>query len=115
VIVADIGAGAGQVTYDWFDKMYSNVAEAGIAFTSVGVITSDPASVERVLAWAARLGDRTAYLVIENSIAEHTDFRSWRESEQARWFQQHYSQSAIRMDYRLPVLEMPHCQTYLCT
>ena len=25
VILADMGAGAGQVTYDWFDKMYSNV------------------------------------------------------------------------------------------
>ena len=34
------------MTYDWFDKTYSNVTEAGIAFTSVGVITSDPASVE---------------------------------------------------------------------
>ena len=83
VILADMGAGAGQVTYDWFDKMYPNVAEAGIAFTSVGVITADPASVESVLAWASRLGDRTAYLIVENSIAEHTDFRYWRESEQA--------------------------------
>jgi hypothetical protein len=105
VILADMGAGAGQVTYEWFDKMYSNVAEAGIAFTSVGVITADPASVESVLAWASRLGDRTAYLIVENSIAEHTDFRYWRESEQAVWFQQHYSQSVIRMDYRLPILE----------
>lgn len=105
VILADMGAGAGQVTYEWFDKMYSNVAEAGIAFTSVGVITSDPASVESVLAWASRLGDRTAYLIVENSIGEHTEFRYWRESEQALWFQQHYSQSVIRMDYRLPVLE----------
>ena len=55
VILADMGAGAGQVTYDWFDKMYPSVAEAGITFTSVGVITADPASVESVLAWASRL------------------------------------------------------------
>jgi MinD-like ATPase involved in chromosome partitioning or flagellar assembly len=68
VILADMGAGAGQVTYDWFDKMYSNVTEAGITFTSVGVITSDPASVESVLAWASRLRDRTAYLIVENSV-----------------------------------------------
>jgi MinD-like ATPase involved in chromosome partitioning or flagellar assembly len=105
VILADMGAGAGQVTYEWFDKMHSNVAEAGIAFTSVGVITADPASVESVLAWASRLGDRTAYLIVENSIAEHTDFRYWRESEQAILFQQNYSPSVLRMDYRLPVLE----------
>src|SRR5215472_7002630 len=50
VILADMGAGSGQVTYDWFDKMYPDVAEAHIAFTAVGVVTSDPASVESVLA-----------------------------------------------------------------
>jgi CobQ/CobB/MinD/ParA nucleotide binding domain len=105
VILADMGAGAGQVTYDWFDKMYSNVADAGIEFTSVGVITSDPASVESVLAWASRLRDRTAYLIVENSIAEHTDFRYWRETQQALLFQQKYSPAVVRMDFRLPVLE----------
>ena len=105
VILADMGAGAGQVTYDWFDKMYSNVAEAGIAFTSVGVITSDPASVESVLTWASRLRDRTTYLIVENSVAEHTDFRYWRETQQALLFQQKYSPAVVRMDFRLPVLE----------
>jgi len=91
VILADMGAGAGQVTYDWFDKMYPSVAEAGIAFNSVGVITADPASVESILAWASRLRDRTAYLIVENSITEHTDFRYWRETHQALLFQQTYS------------------------
>jgi hypothetical protein len=85
--------------------MYSDVTEAGIAFTAVGVVTADPASVESVLAWASRLGNRTAYLIVENSTTEHTDFRYWRESEQALRFQQTYSPSVIRMDYRLPVLE----------
>ena len=61
--------------------------------------------MESVLAWASRLGDRTAYLIVENSIAEHTDFRYWRESEQALLFQQKYSPAVMRMDYRLPVLE----------
>jgi len=57
VILADMGAGAGEVTYEWFDKMYADVTEAGIAFTAVGVVTADPASVESVLAWASRLGE----------------------------------------------------------
>ena len=105
VILADMGAGAGQVTYEWFDKMYSDVKRAGIAFTAVGVVTADPASVESVLAWASRLGGRTSYLVVENSITEHTDFRYWRESEQALRFQSEYSPAVIRMDYRLPDLE----------
>ena len=51
VILADMGAGSGQVTYDWFEKMYPDVAEARIAFTAVGVVTADPASVESVLGW----------------------------------------------------------------
>ena len=58
VILADMGAGAGQVTYDWFERMYPDVREAGIGFTAIGVVTSDPASVESVLAWAARLQNR---------------------------------------------------------
>src|ERR1700688_3179871 len=46
VILADMGAGSGQVTHDWFEKMYPDVAEAGIVFTTIGVVTADPASVE---------------------------------------------------------------------
>jgi MinD-like ATPase involved in chromosome partitioning or flagellar assembly len=83
VILADMGAGAGQVTYEWFERMYPDVADAGIAFTAIGVVTSDPASVESVLAWASRLQRRTAYVVVENSISDRAEFTYWRESEQA--------------------------------
>jgi hypothetical protein len=55
VILADMGAGSGQVAHEWFDTMYEDVAEQGIIFTAIGVITSDPASVESVLSWANRL------------------------------------------------------------
>ena len=87
VILADMGARSDQVTYDWFDKMHQDVSEAGIVFTAIGVITSDPASVESVLEWAARLQLRTDYLIVENSVAQYTDFRYWRESAQAVEFQ----------------------------
>ncbi len=105
VILADMGAGSGQVTYDWFDRMYPDVADAGIAFTAIGVVTADPASVESVLAWAARLQDRTQYLIIENSIAQYADFRYWRESTQALEFQRMFNPAVIAMDYRLLELE----------
>ncbi|MEZ5402636.1 MAG: hypothetical protein R2729_23375 [Bryobacteraceae bacterium] len=105
VILADMGAGAGQVTYDWFDRMYPDVAEAGIVFTAIGVVTADPASVESILAWAARLQRRTQYLIVENSVAEHTDFVYWRESEQSLRFQEIFSPAVIHLDYRLPELE----------
>jgi MinD-like ATPase involved in chromosome partitioning or flagellar assembly len=105
VILADMGAGAGQITHEWFDRMYPDVAEYGIAFTAIGVVTADPASVESVLSWAARLQNRVAYLVVENSIAEYTDFTYWNESEQAQQFKKVFNPAVIRMDYRLPDLE----------
>ena len=85
--------------------MYPDLADAGIVFTAVGVVTSDPASVESVLAWAARLQKRVAYLIVENHISDRTDFRYWRESEQALEFQKFFAPEVIQMDYRLPELE----------
>ena len=105
VILADMGSGAGQVTHDWFDRMYPDVAEAGIVFTAIGVITSDPASVESVLAWAARLQNRVSYLIVENSLTQHADFTYWHESLQAREFRKVFNPALIHMDFRLPDLE----------
>jgi MinD-like ATPase involved in chromosome partitioning or flagellar assembly len=105
VILADMGAGSGQVTYEWFDKMYPDVSEAGIVFTAVGVVTSDPASVESVLDWATHLQKRSAYLIVENQISQQADFTYWRESEQAEQFQRMFAPVVIHMDYRLPDLE----------
>jgi MinD-like ATPase involved in chromosome partitioning or flagellar assembly len=105
VVLADMGAGSGQVTYDWFETMYPDIADAGIAFTTIGVVTSDPASVESVLAWAAQLQNRVAYLIVENCITDRTDFTYWKESEQARRFREVFSPKVIRMDYRLAELE----------
>jgi MinD-like ATPase involved in chromosome partitioning or flagellar assembly len=105
VILADMGAGAGQVTYDWFERMYPDVADAGIVFTAIGVVTADPASVESVLTWASRLQNRVSYLIVENSTTEQADFTYWRESEQSRQFQKVFEPAVIRMDYRLPDLE----------
>jgi len=104
-ILADMGAGSGQVTHDWFEKMYPDVAETGIVFTTIGVVTPDPASVESVLAWAKRLQCRVRYLIVENSVAEHSDFTYWRKSQQASQFQEMFKPAVIRMDYRLADLE----------
>jgi MinD-like ATPase involved in chromosome partitioning or flagellar assembly len=105
VILADMGAGAGQVTYDWFDRMYEDVTEAGIVFTAIGVVTADPASVESVLAWASKLQQRAEYLIVENCVSEYAEFTYWRESQQARRFQEVFSPAVMRLDYRLPDLE----------
>ena len=104
-ILADMGAGAGQITHDWFDKMYPDVTEVGIVFTAIGVVTSDPASVESVLNWAAALQHRVAYVIVENNLTEHADFTYWRESDQAEEFRKRFQPAILRLDYRLADLE----------
>ncbi|HTA46299.1 MAG TPA: DnaJ domain-containing protein [Bryobacteraceae bacterium] len=105
VILADMGAGAGKVTHDWFDKMYPDVAEAGVVFTAVGVVTSDPASVESVVNWSAALQDRVTYVIVENCLTEHADFSYWQENDLAEEFRKRFRPAIIRMDYRLAELE----------
>jgi hypothetical protein len=105
VILADMGSGSGQITHDWFDRMYPDVSDAGVVFTAIGVITSDPASVDSVLDWANRLQERVDYLIVENSITDHPDFVYWRESDQAREFQRIFEPAVIGIDYRLADLE----------
>ena len=58
-----------------------------------------------MLAWAARLQDRVRYLIVENSITDHTDFTYWRESDQASNSRRRLQPAVIHMDYRLPDLE----------
>jgi MinD-like ATPase involved in chromosome partitioning or flagellar assembly len=105
VILADMGAGAGHVTHEWFEKMYPDVAAIGVSFTAIGVVTSDPASVESVLNWAASLQDSVSYLIVENHLTEHAAFTYWEENVHAQEFRQRYKPAIIRQDYRLPDLE----------
>ncbi len=105
VILADMGAGSGRVTHDWFDSMYEAVAASGISFTAIGVVTDDPASVESVLAWASRLQDRCQYLIVENHQSEHDEMTYWRSSQQAAKFRETFSPLIMKMDFRIPDLE----------
>jgi MinD-like ATPase involved in chromosome partitioning or flagellar assembly len=105
VILADMGAGSGRVTYGWFDTMYPDIASGGIRFTAIGVVTSDPASVESVLTWAGHLQDRVTYLIVENSITHNGDFTYWRNTREAEEFRETFRPAIIQMDYRLPDLE----------
>ena len=105
VILADMGAGAGKVTHEWFETMYPDMADAGAVFTAIGVVTPDPASVESVLNWSAALEDRVDYVIVENNLIEHADFTYWREGDQAQAFQKRFHPSTIRLDNRLAELE----------
>jgi curved DNA-binding protein CbpA/MinD-like ATPase involved in chromosome partitioning or flagellar assembly len=104
-ILADMGAGAGKITHEWFDKMYPDVTEVGIVFTAIGVVTSDPASVESVLNWGAALQDRVDYIIVENHLTEHADFTYWRNSEPAEEFRRRFHPAILQLDCRLADLE----------
>ena len=107
IILADMGAGAGQVAADWFDSMYEDVVATGVSFTAVGVVTPDPASVESLLAWANRLQDRVEYVVIENATSALADFTYWKSTEQANRFREAFSPEILHMEFRLAELENP--------
>ena len=104
IILADMGASSGQVTYDC---MFEDVAATGVAFTAIGIVTPDPASVESVLSWAARLQDRVDYVVVENATTHQADFSYWRDSEQAEQFRAVFHPAVLAMEFRLPELENP--------
>ena len=105
IVIADMGAGSGQVTTDWFDAMFQQVAEMGIVFTAIGVITDDPASVESVLGWATKLQNRVSYIVIKNALTSHADFNYWENSREARKFREAFTPAVIQMNFRLAELE----------
>jgi len=105
VVLADMGAGSGQVALNWFETMYPDLAEEGILFTAIGVVTSDPASVESVLSWAARLQSRVQYVIVENATSQQADFAYWRESDQSARFREVFQPVVLSMEYRLAELE----------
>ena len=107
IILADMGAGSGQVAADWFESMYEDVAATGVRFTAVGVVTPDPASVESVLTWASRLQDRVEYVVVENATNASADFTYWKSTEQANRFREVFSPEILQMEFRLAELENP--------
>lgn len=105
IVIADMGAGSGQVTAKWFDSMYESVRGIGVTFTAVGVVTPDPASVESVLSWAHALQHRVEYLIVKNALTESADFEYWERSTASEQFRQAFHPQEISMEYRLPKFE----------
>lgn len=105
IILADMGAGAGEVAHRWFDSMTEQAKENGVAFTAIGLVTPDPASVSSVLAWANFLEDRVDYLIVKNALTDPADFTCWDNDPEAAKFRKLARPSVINMEYRLPEIE----------
>ena len=105
VILADMGSGSGKVAAHWFHSMYESVKES-LSFTALSVLTSDPASVESLLSWAAQLQDRVSYIVVLNQQEENqVGFSYWEDTTEAKAFRALFKPAIIRMDSRLPDLQ----------
>jgi hypothetical protein len=65
--LADLAAGSGRDTFQWFDTMFDGLDAAGVRFTAVATITSAASSVETLFTWANALGNRARYLVVKNA------------------------------------------------
>jgi hypothetical protein len=77
-----------------------------LAFTAIGVVTSDPASVESLLNWATQLQNRVSYLVVLNQQEDiQVDFTYWEKSAEAAAFRAAFTPPIIRMEARLPDLQ----------
>ena len=85
--------------------MYESVADT-LAFTAIGMVTSDPATVESLLNWAAQLQDRVSYLVVLNRQEDlQEDFTYWEKAAEAIAFREAFHPPIIRMEARLPDLQ----------
>ena len=105
IVVADQGSGSGEVSARWFDSLYEPARNAGIAFTAVGLVGPDPATVSSVLAWGQFLQRRVDYLIVKNAITEPADFGYWETDREAEKFRAAFHPQEIAMEFRLPEIE----------
>lgn len=107
VIVADMGARSGKMTFQWFDQMFDAVKDMGVRFTAVGMVTEDPGSIASVLEWARHLENRVSYVIVLNKMGNPDEkFHYWHTTEAAKRFCEVAKPAVITMDSINPDLQM---------
>jgi hypothetical protein len=107
VIVADMGARSGKITFQWFDQMFESVKDLGVRFTAVGLVTEDPGSIASVLEWGGYLQDRVSYLIVLNKLGNPDEhFQYWHSTEAAVKFRKIAQPEIITLDSINPDLQM---------
>lgn len=106
VVLADLGAGAGAATAQWFEQAFEEAAELNIRFTAIGVLTNDAGAVQSVLKWATHLQDRVDYLIVLNEMRERDcAFQYWFEESAVAEFTELFDPKVMRMGARVPELQ----------
>lgn len=102
IVIADLGAGAGEATYRWFENAAQDAAELGIVFTSIGVTTNEAGAVQSVLKWASKLQDSVNYLTVLNEFREpNSKFEYWHSEPAVARFIKAFSPHTMVMKSRL--------------
>lgn len=103
VVLADLGAGAGASTFDWFEKMFEDSKAMNIRFTAVGVTTNDPGAVISILQWADKLRKRADYLIVLNAMrAADETFDYWKDEPSVAKFVELCKPHVMEIDARVP-------------
>lgn len=106
VLLIDQAAASGEPTFRWFEDMAEAANVEGIAFTSIGVVTGDPGSVQALLKWADKLQDNVDYLVALNQMHDpDEDFNSWMTDQSAHEFREAFDPAVLTLRSRLPEFE----------
>ena len=106
VMLIDQGAASSQETFQWFSTFGEDAREMGIVFTSIGLITGDPGSLESVFEWASVLQDNTDYLIVKNKMASpQEDFAAWEADPRVKKILGQYNVEEVVMGVKNPDFE----------
>ena len=106
IVLADLGAGAGAATSNWFEQAFEDAVELGIRFTAIGVVTNDAGAVQSALTWATHLQKRTDYLIVLNEMRESKcKFEYWHDEPAVTQFIDMFDPHVMKMAARVPELQ----------
>jgi hypothetical protein len=103
VVVADLGAGAGNAIYGWFNHAFEDASDLGIQFTSIGVTTNEAGAVHSIMKWGHELQDKVKYLIVLNELLEPgCQFEYWHDEPYVGKFCETFAPRIMRMSSRIP-------------
>ena len=104
VVLADLGAGSGRDTEQWFNEMFDQVDNLDLNFVAIGAITANPASVETVFNWADILKKRVDYLIVRN-LKDGAVITAFDKSKDGDAFRAVFAPAVLTFEARLPELQ----------
>lgn len=100
-ILVDLPAGSGEPVFEWFDELYEETKELGLAFTLMAVTTNEAGSVQSTLKWASQLQDRVRYVIVRNELSEkNSKFEYLTDEPQFAAFEKAFAPGMITMKSR---------------